>query len=112
MTCLFSFIFQSIYLLSISTSIRSYIYGSNVDKENSECLISKPNISGIDWYEKYWQNVADQNGTIFRVWKAYYDDHRTIGNHVIRILGATDRNLAPSVKCILWNSDDIMKIIQ
>ena len=97
MTCLFSFIFQSICLLSISTSIRSYIYGSNVDQENSECLISKPNISSIGWYEKYWQNVADQNGTIFRIWKAYYDDRPTIGNHAIRILGTTDRNPAPSV---------------
>lgn len=109
--CLFSFIFQSVCLLSISTSMRSYVYESNIDPENSECLISKPNISGIDRYEKYWQNVADQNGTIFRIWKAYYDDRPTIGNHVIRVLGTTDRYPAPSVKCIFWNGDDTIRII-
>lgn len=69
----------------------------------------KPN---IDWCLNFWRNTTDQNGKIFRIWKAYYDDRPTIGSHAIRILGTMDRNPAPSVKCIFWNSDDTMRIIQ
>ena len=73
---------------------------------NSNSLVAKPNESSIDWYEKYWQNIRNEEGITFRLWKAYYDDRPLIGSATIRILGTTDRKPAPRVTCFLWRESE------
>lgn len=102
----------SLLSLIMSPTLTSYAIvspnESNLEWQSSQSnsLIAKPNESSIDWYEKYWQNIRNEEGITFRLWKAYYDDRPLIGNATIRILGTTDRKPAPRVTCFLWRESD------